>query len=340
MSLEFKFLQPGDKDFHLYKGVLATVYGADSKRVKQKGSVEREYLLGCLVAVKADVPVARCSLYNNPNHYYNKLRFGAVGNYECVNDMSIVLEFLQKVVSTFKAFRLPFAIGPMDGSIWNNFALQCNNDEPLFYPEKQQQKYYHQHFKAAGFQTIAEYVSHKDTHLAIDNDALDYARGNYEKLGVELRAIDMDNLEIEMKRIGEFCIENQKEDFLYSPITAEQFYEKNIVIESFLNPELMLIVEDAERNIVALSFAYDDPYHSLGKTAVIRMVVRKKDARYKGLGKFLGGMIYRYAIANKYNAIIHAIMKTVNASTLASFEYSGTNTYYKRYALYGLKLED
>ena len=340
MSLEFKFLQPGDKDFHLYKSVLATVYGVDSKRVKQKGAVEREYLLGCLVAIKADVPVARCSLYNNPNHYYNKYRFGAVGNYECVNDMSIALEFLQKVVATFKAFRLPYAIGPMDGSIWNNFSLQYNNEEPLFYPEKQQQKYYNQHFKSAGFQTIAEYVSHKDLQLDVDNDALDYARGDFEKLGLELRTIDRDNLEIEMKRIGEFCLENQKDNFLYSPITPEQFLEKNIVIESFLNPELMLLMEDAERNIVALSFAYDDPYNSLGKTAVIKMVVRNKDSRYKGLGKFLGGMIYRYAIENKYKAIIHAFMKTGNPSILESFEYSGTNTYYKRYALYGLQLEE
>ena len=102
----------------------------------------------------------------------------------------------------------------------------------------------------------------------------------------------------------------------------------------------MLLMEDAERNIVALSFAYDDPYHSLGKTAVIRMVVRKKDSRYKGLGKFLGGMIYRYAIENNYDAIIHAFMKTGNPSALASFEYSGTNTYYKRYGLYGLKLDN
>ena len=114
MSLEFKFIQPGDKDFNLYKTVLSTVYGADSKRVKQKGAVEKEYLMGCLVAIQAGVPVARCSLYNNPNHYYNKLRFGCIGNYECVNDMSIALAFMQKIIATFKAFRLPYIVGPMD----------------------------------------------------------------------------------------------------------------------------------------------------------------------------------------------------------------------------------
>jgi len=340
MSLEFKFLQPGDKDFNLYKTVLATVYGADSKRVKQKGAVERESLLGCLVAIQAGVPVARCSLYNNQNHYYNKLRFGCIGNYECVNDLNIALAFMQKIIATFKAFRLPYIIGPMDGSIWNNHTLQYNTNEPLFYPEKQQQKYYHQQFKSSGFQVIAEFVSHKDMNLEVDNDELDYARGNYERMGLEWRCIDMDNLESEMRRIAEFCIENLKDNFLYSPITVEQFYDKNIVIESFLNPNLIMFMEDAERNIAALSFAYDDPYHSLGKTIVIRNVVRKKDSRYKGLGKFLGGMIYRYAIENHYDAIIHAFMKTGNPSTLASFEYSGTNTYYKQYALYGLKLED
>ncbi len=340
MSLEFKFIQPGDKDFHFFKEVLVTVYGANSQRVKQKGAVEKEYLMGCLVGLKEGVPVARCSMYNNSNHYFNKVRFGCFGQYECIKDDEVAREFLQKVITTFKAFRLPYLVGPMDGSIWNNHLLQYNTNEPAFYPEKQQQSYYHQQLKAQGFQVVSEYVSHKDTHLEIDMDELDYARGRFENVGLEIRPIDANNLEYELKRMGEFCNENQKDNIFYSPITPEDFYEKTKVVENFMNEDLILLAEDKEGNLAGFSYAYQDPYNSLGKTIVIKMVIRTRDSRYKGLGKFLGGMIYKYAIQNRFNAIIHAFMKVGNPSTLASFEYSGTNTYYKRYAMYGLKLEE
>src|SRR5207248_483224 len=81
--------------------------------------------------------------------------------------------------------------------------------------------------------------------------------GRLAERGVSLRNLDVGCFEGELLRIHELSLVSFAGNFLYTPITAEDFLSQYTPIRPFVRPDLVLLAEQAGR-LVGFLFAVQD----------------------------------------------------------------------------------
>lgn len=327
---------PGEENYELFEQVVVNLYEESSPRFKFGNEPVSKSLLKCYVILNEGMAVGRLAFYANEQLKYNGEKAAAIGSYECVDHTDTSMELLNYAKNIAVENGCTWLIGPMEGSTWNNYRFSLHNDERNFFLEPFHYIYYNEQFKNAGFEPIAEFYSALDRHLDFDSENHLANQKIFEEQELIFRNLNKDDLSNELKKIGQFSIESFAHNFLYTPITTSEFLEKYNKIEPLIDPELVWLAEDNKGSLVGLAFSIKDFSDVSGKTIIIKSLARKRNSAYSGLGRHLSELIINSAVKLGYENIIHAFMKSDNASLRISKDQDSKS--YKKYALYGMKL--
>lgn len=327
---------PGTSDFKLFEDFPRNLYPAYSVRFKLPETVPAEFLDACFVLTSNGKPQARAALYNNPAlHYQNKKCF-CVGNYESTPDFIMSAQLLKKISDTARSKGGEFLIGPMNGSTWDNYRFSVHHHNPSFFLEQYHHLYYNEQFTDFGFRIISSYFSSIDTSLAADNAAVLKRQQELLDAGVTFHTLDIAHYEDELSRLYDFNTVAFKSNFLYTPITRQQFIEKYTATKKIIDPEFVLLAEDGDKNLIGYIFCVNNFFNLNAKSLIIKTVARHPDKKWSGLGHVLGNLVYGKAAKLNYQSAIHAFVIEEGTSTKLSKNFSGT--IYKNYALYGKEI--
>lgn len=328
---------PGAEDFALFEGLVDQLYEKGSPRFNLGHDPIDQHLEGCYILLKDGLPQGRYTFYENPELYYLRDSVACMGSYECVPDIKVAKTMIKHAKKLAKAKGHDWLIGPMEGSTWNNYRFSDHNSQPNFFMEPYHHTYYKSHFRGCGFNAIASYTSHLKEGLDFDEQWIAAFEKDLSRKGARFRNLDMENLESDLLRIAEFSIEAFSGNFLYSPIDPEDFVAKYLSLKTYFTPELVLIIEDAQREIQALSFSIKDFQDPTGQSVIIKSMAKKTNSPFNGVGKYLAEKTYQVASELGYTKAIHALMHEENSSAhISKKDFTGDP--YKTYSLYGLRL--
>ena len=138
-----------------------------------------------------------------------------------------------------------------------------------------------------------------------------------------------------MHKIGELSLQAFKNNFLYSPITIEDFDRQYAYYLSSIDPRYVLIAERNE-DLLGYIFAIPNYIDRSKKGLIIKTLARSSDADSKGLGTVLSGALIDLAKSDGYEYIINAYYHDLNVSSNISRKYKGV--IFKNYELLSLNL--
>ncbi|MBI3237919.1 MAG: hypothetical protein HYZ43_03595 [Flavobacteriia bacterium] len=263
-------------------------------------------------------------VYKNSSLVYENKPAWCIGNFECENDPELSNTLFEQAFNIAKEHHIQQLIGPMNGSSWDAYRYSLNHDVPNFFLEPYHHLYYHSLWQNQGFTSIANYYSHLVTDLHIYLPEREERLQNWlNKEGITIRGIDLENYEAEIKKVYEFCSIAFKNNFLYTPISWELFYEKYKPLKPFADADLILLAEDLNKNVVAILFSIKDYYNKSTPTLIIKTIARLSERRYAGVTHLMSNQLIRTAISKGYTQMIHAFMHQDNKSTNVSSHYSG-----------------
>jgi hypothetical protein len=327
---------PGEANYELFEALQKKIYPLGSQRFVLGHDPVTQFLEGCYVLMKGNVPIGRFAFYENSQLFYKNETACTVGSFECLNDIECSDFLLNFAIKLGQEKGYKHLIGPMEGSTWNNYRFSHNNQTPNFFMEPFHHDYYPNMFENAGFKSIAQYISNIDTDLTFDESQIKAFESTYKKKGANFRKLDMDNLETELYKIAQFSNKAFKENFLFTPIQGKDFVEKYSALKTFFDPELIWIVEDENLEIHALSFNIKDHLNKEDDTLIVKTLARRKDSKFNGIGGYLGQKTYQLAKEKGYKQLIHALMSQDNSSVVLSEKYNTIP--FKSYALYSFTL--
>lgn len=227
-------------------------------------------------------------------------------------------------------------IGPMNGSTWEQYRFINEAEQPLFFTEPLHQPYYIQQWKENGWTTIGEYGSGLTEDLSVDEEMISSIKTALEPVGIRLRSLDLAAYREELVRLHPFLLQAFSRNFLYTPITLEDFLDKYLPLQPYLKKEFVLLAEDAAGTVAGVFLCIDDLYDTAGRTLIIKTIARDPDPRFRGLGHLMAAQVYREAAARGYTRIIHAFMYNQGTSTAISGHFNGH--IFKTYTLFGKTL--
>ena len=127
----------------------------------------------------------------------------------------------------------------------------------------------------------------------------------------------------------DLALESFARNFLYTPISREGFFQLYRPVLAKLDPDHVLMAEDADGTLLAFLFAIPDWAQG---SQPDQLIIKTYASRYPGLGGYLAEQLHAGAAAAGYRAVIHALMHQDNPSKRNSEKYGRT---FRRYALFG-----
>lgn len=336
MSFQLIRTLPGDLHFHLFESLKEALYPAEILKLKRLEGINPAFLKSGYVLLNEDKPVAACCLYLNPELRYDGLQACCIGNFESIDDIGCSHELFRRVTEEAKAEGAEYIIGPMNGSTWDTYRLGTTSGQANFFLEPFYPAYYPKLLLAAGFQPIAHYVSHMDESRELREDRLPALEARFTKQGIAFRNIDLDRYETELEKLHAFCMRSFRSNFLFTSISQKAFKEKYMSVRPYIDPQYVIIAEDAQENITGFIFCLENRYDTAKKGMIIKTIAKDPSVRYGGLGSLLGNTLKQRVLENGYNYMIHAFMIQSNASRALSEHFSGKA--WKEYELYGKQI--
>jgi GNAT superfamily N-acetyltransferase len=274
---------------------------------------------------------ARCSLWWGDTPALPGQHLGLIGHF-AVRDAEGAAAVLRLACEQLAGQGCTLAVGPLDGTTWNRYRLLSQRGtEPLFFLEPDNPDDWPGHFLAQGFTSLAEYYS-----AVTASDAMPPSRPL--PSGMTLRPLDLSHFEEELLRIHSLSLEGFRDNFLYSPISLDDFLAQYCIIRPYVRPELVLKLEDGER-LIGYIFGIPDLLQAKRglpiDTVIAKTMVVHPDRRGEGLGTLLLARFAEAAASLGYRRVIHALMHQDNRSRKIS---SHTAEAIRRYTLYAKPL--
>lgn len=324
---------PGDVHFHVFESLTERLYPAEILKFKSLEGINHGLLRSAYVLLENDMPVARCCLYQHPVLNYQGRKACCIGNFESINDINCSNELFRLATEDAKADGAEYIIGPMNGSTWDTYRLGTTQGQANFFLEPYYPAYYPELFIAAGFEPIAHYLSNIDTEKDLHEERIIAQEKRFVEKGISFRNIDLARYEEELEKLHAFCMNSFQNNFLFTPLSKEAFIGKYLKVKPYIDPQYVILAEDAKQNIVGFIFCLENVYDTKRKGIIVKTLAKHRSVRYGGMGNVLGSKFKRRAMENGYQYIIHAFMIESNASRSLSQHFSGSVL--KEYDLYG-----
>ncbi|MGE5191930.1 MAG: GNAT family N-acetyltransferase [Deltaproteobacteria bacterium] len=283
---------------------------------------------------------ARCALWweQTPSHAGH--RVGLIGHY-AARDALAATRLLELACGQLAARGCTLAVGPMDGSTWQNYRLIVERGtERPFFMEPDHPDEWPGHFLDNGFTVLARYYSALNSDLSQQDRGLTEVLHRVESLGIGVRQIVMENLEEELTAIHGLTIDCFRDAFLFTPVRREDFLAQYLELQTCVRPELILLARQAAR-LVGFIFAVPDLLRARrgpdADTVIIKTLAVHPDFRGTGLGRVLAARCHKAARELGYRRAIHALMLDTSAARTISDRIARPM---RRYALFARTLEN
>lgn len=286
-----------------------------------------------------------CSLWLENLPLYRGQKVAFLGNYKADPDAgAYAVEMLHDAAAIVeKESGARYLIGPVNGNTWSPYRLVTQGfDKPAFALETYTDKAYPGHFQASGFFAIAEYAS---SILPCQEDFCSRSESLAEELadkGIKVRNFDRSKVTEELDALYKVSIEAFAENFLYSPITKDEFQALYMPLIDIVDEELILIAEK-EGKAVGYLFAIANRLLSPANNVFNDSLVLKTLARIPGpreelggIGLYLTSLCHRRAKAKGFKRMIHALYKNDNRS--ACFSNKPEVKVFRKYNLFAKEL--
>jgi GNAT superfamily N-acetyltransferase len=281
---------------------------------------------------------ARCSLWWTETPQHGDDRLGAVGHYAAALPEAAA-QILEWATGHLTAQGCTLAVGPMDGNTWRRYRfLTERGDEPLYFLEPDNPDDWPGHFTNNGFEPLAHYYSALNTDLSSEDPRLlDVARRTADA-GITLRTLDLGHFEDELRSIFQLSLDSFGQNFLYTPITLQEFLAQYQPIQPYVNQELVLIAEQQGKPI-GYVFGIPDLLQARRGQRIDTVIVKTLAVHPEHGGRGLGGLLIArcHDAARKIGCTraIHALMHETNKSRRIS---SHTAKPFRRYTLFAKRL--
>jgi hypothetical protein len=273
---------------------------------------------------------AHATLWIEGTPRYNDRPTATIGAFSC-HDRISGIGVIRECERIARDHHRTYMVGPMDGTTWHKYRFVVESDgSPPFLMEPVNPPEYPAIFEAAGYAVIAQYQSalaHKQT----ITPSLSFA-AKLERNQITVRSFSMDNARVDLHKIFTLSIDRFAQNFLYTPITEEQFLGLYLPLIDKLDPDYILMAEDPSGT--PLGFVFGIPHYAQGAHPS-SLIFKTYASRYPGLGSYLGDTLHHRAFAAGYDTAIHALMFDDNRSLTYSRKYGSP---FRRYALFGKEL--
>lgn len=282
---------------------------------------------------------ARCSLWWRNVPEFPEQRLGFIGHY-AARDSKSSAKLLNHVCGQLKKQNCTMAVGPLDGTTWRRYRFIVERGTELpFFLEPDNPDDWPQQFTDAGFKEFASYSSSLNTNLEYVDPRMDSVAERMERTGIKIRHLDPARFDQELDAIFELSLTGFQHNFLYVPISREEFKATYQKVQPYIKPELTLLAEHAGK-AAGFLFAIPDLLQAQ-RGAAIDTVVMKSIAvlpgkTYGGLGNLLMVRTIGNIRELGYKRAIHALTYDGNSSARnMSAHYAQP---IRRYALFSREL--
>lgn len=229
---------------------------------------------------------------------------------------------IHEAMALLKAEGFEAVIGPMDGNTWGKHRLVIESDgRPPFLMEPQNPPHFVDALEQSGLKIVSRYLSAVRSADVLDSQTV--------VPGLAIRQFDPARAEAELTRVHALSLEAFASNHFYQPIALEPFLASYRPVLGFIDPELVLLLEDEAGALKGFLFAIpnlSDP----GSQAVI---LKTYASCVKGGGSMLANAFHRRAKDKGFAQVIHALMHESNLSAAHSDSKGGK--IFRRYALWG-----
>lgn len=287
-------------------------------------------------------PLFRCSLWYTsvPAHQTHKLGF--IGHYsgrdvEHGSHEAAAL-LLETACRRLADHGCTLAVGPIDGSTFRHYRFLTERkvggvERPTFFLEPDNPDIWPQQFVEAGFEPMARYLSAYGV-LPDRDPRLKELSERVGDAGVTVRPVDLDAFSTELERIYEIVIDCFRNNFLYSPVTREEFLHTYGQIRPYVRPEHVYTAEQGSVPVGFL-FALPDVAQRLRGQRIDTLILKTAGVRPQvaghGIASLLVAKVQTEARAKGFRNLIHALMHEGNVSRRISGHYA---TPMRRYTLF------
>ena len=283
-----------------------------------------------------NLPGASCALWWNHTPPHPDGPVGCIGAWQAQDrDQAAVL--LEAAVATLRQHGISVVVGPMDGNTWRKHRLVVESDgRPPFFMEPTHAPAWVEDFESAGFQRMAEYSSAAVDLTRADPDLSGFTR-KLEGRGIRLCPIDMTRFDATLHDIHRLSLEAFAGNFLYTPLTWENFRAMYDGMRDRIVPDLVRLAWDTD-GLAAFLFGFPDLLDSSGKTVILKTLAARAGARHAGLGSVLTNMVHDAARQRGYTTAIHALQHESNSVHRLSDRFHAR--VFRRYALFARATQD
>ncbi len=286
-----------------------------------------------LQLLEGDQLVARASVWFDGPRLEANERTGLIGHYAATS-FEAGKKILEAACNPIRESGCARVIGPMDGNTWKSYRLVSEiGSEAPFLLELSNPLEWNDHFLDAGFEVLATF--HSTLGIRPEPDPrMPKVRERFAANRITTRAAIPANLESELDAIYDLALESFSQNFLYSPISREDFLGLYRPALAKLPPEFTRIAEHDGR-AVGFAFAVPDMLRPQMDTLILKTVGIRKARVYAGLGALLADEMHDLARSAGMSRVIHALIHDGNVSGKTSAK---TGTIMRRYALYSKTL--
>lgn len=265
-------------------------------------------------------------------------RPGVIGHFAATS-LEEALPLLASALARLRAAGCTIALGPMDGNTWRRYrVLTERGEEPPFFMEPDNPDWWSDAFLLSGFSSLATYTSSLVDDLSRRDPRAERARLRLEGEGIQIRNLDPDRFEDDLRRIYAVSVISFTGNFLYTPVPESAFIAQYLPYRDKIRPEFVYLAEDRGEPVGYL-FAIPD-YAEAQRGLPMRTLIGKTLAsvpgrRYGGLGVVLTDLLHQRAQSMGFSRVIHALQYEGNSVRNMS-EFFGRVM--RRYTLFSRRL--
>ena len=259
-----------------------------------------------------------------------------LGFFEAENEPQPIAELLRTGTDWLRERGVGDIVGPIDGDTWHRYRLNVGPfDRPPFLMEPFNPPYYPDLWRQAGFVPLETYYSKRIDNVLAAHRELQSILDRVVRRGYSLRCLNPRCFEEELTLLHKLSSEIFAENFLYEPISLDDFLAMYVPMRSVVDRDLVRFAISPEGEPVGFIFSVVD-YHQAVKAmrgkhtlwAKLRFMMHRHQAdavniksmgvlpghRRSGLGAALMCQAYRDTLAKGFQKVNLCLIRDDNPS--------------------------
>lgn len=261
---------------------------------------------------------------------------GLIGHFETLNERQYAQKIFDAAIDYFSKYKKKIIRGPVNFTTWQSFRVSYPETNPPFFIEPFSRAFYREFFKNSGFVVAQSNISTIQEVEKTNFNLFERDFVNLQKDDFSFEIIGNIYLSDIFTEICDLVKAIFSDSWSFVKISLEEFIYYFQDLSKFIGDDLLYVVRNKNKKMVAFSFVVPDLYLKAEKRITIKSMGVLKEYRGIGISQALFHLIYRVSKEKNVSRIIFSTMRDDNISIL---ELTRTaQEIYRRYEVYELTL--